>query len=157
VRLIDFGIAKAIGRANISREGQLKGKIAYMAPEQIQRGVVNRRTDVYGASVLLWELLVGEQLFEGEGEGMILGRVLDDVVPSPSSLRAGLAERLDAITLKGLDRQQDRRFASALEMMRELESVLRPAGAREIGEWVESLAHESLEERRARVARIEGG
>jgi ABC-type branched-subunit amino acid transport system ATPase component len=160
VRLIDFGIAKAVGRSNISREGQLKGKIAYMAPEQIQRGVVNRRTDVYGAAVLLWELLVGEQLFEGEGEGMILGRVLDDVVSPPSSLRMelrGLGERLDSITLKGLDRQQDRRFESALEMVRELEKVLRPAGAREIGEWVESLAKESLAERRGRVARIEGG
>jgi ABC-type multidrug transport system ATPase subunit len=157
VRLIDFGIAKAIGRSNVSREGQLKGKIAYMAPEQIQRGVVNRSTDVYGASVLLWELLAGEQLFDGEGEGMILGRVLDDVVPPPSSLHAGLAEPLDAITLKGLDRRQDRRFESALAMVRELETVLRPAGPREIGEWVEALAKENLAERRARVARIEGG
>ena len=128
-----------------------------MAPEQIQRGVVNRRTDVYGASVLLWELLVGEQLFEGEGEGMILGRVLDDVVPPPSSLRAGLPAGIDAITLQGLERQQDRRFESALAMVRELETVLRPAGPREIGEWVETLAKESLAERRARVARIEGG
>ncbi len=157
VRLIDFGIAKAIGRSNVSREGQLKGKVAYMAPEQIQRGTVNRQTDVYGASVLLWELLTGEQLFEGEGEGMILGRVLDDVVFAPSSVRdvGPIGPRLDAITLKGLDRVQDLRFASALEMARELETVLRPASAREVGEWVESLAKESLAERRERVGRIE--
>ena len=163
VRLIDFGIAKALGRCNVSRDGQLKGKIAYMAPEQIRRGAVNRRTDVYGASVLLWELIAGEQLFDGEGEGMILGRVLDDEVLPPCSLRSDLSglgdtpAKLDSITLKGLERQQDRRFESALAMERELEGLLRPAGPHEIGAWVESLAKDKLEERRARVARIERG
>jgi len=88
---------------------------------------------------------------------MILGRVLDDVVPPPSSLRPGLPAGLDALTLKGLDRQQGRRFDSALAMVAELETVLRPAGLREIGEWVEALAKDELAERRARVARIEGG
>jgi serine/threonine-protein kinase len=134
VRLIDFGIAKALGRCNVSRDGQLKGKIAYMAPEQIRRGAVNRRTDVYGASVL-----------------------------PPCSLRSDLSglgdtpAKLDSITLKGLERQQDRRFESALAMERELEGLLRPAGPHEIGAWVESLAKDKLEERRARVARIERG
>ena len=73
-----------------------------------------------------------------------LGRVLDDVVPAPSTLRAGVAEGLDAITLKGLERQQDKRFATALEMVRELEKVIRPAGAREIGEWVEGNLRDPL-------------
>jgi ABC-type multidrug transport system ATPase subunit len=129
VRLIDFGIAKAAGRRNASRNGQLKGKIAYVAPEQINGGAVNRRTDVYGASVLLWELLTGERLFDGETEGMILGRVLDDPVPPPSSLRAELPAALDAITLRGLDRAPERRFETAREMARALERALRPATA----------------------------
>jgi ABC-type multidrug transport system ATPase subunit len=155
VRVIDFGIAKAAGRCNASRDGQLKGKIAYMAPEQIQRGIVNRRTDVYGASVLLWELLTGERLFDGEAEGMILGRVLDDIVPPPSSLRADLPIGLDAITLRGLDRAQERRFESARAMAGELERLVRPVTAQEIGEWVQSLAHASIEVRRRKLALLE--
>jgi len=154
-RLIDFGIAKAASRRNASRNGQLKGKIAYMAPEQIQRGRIDLRTDVYGASVLLWELLTGERLFDGETEGMILGRVLDDPVPRPGSLRAGVPADLDAITLRGLDRAQDRRFESARAMARALEAAVTPASAEEIADWVQSLAWLSLAERRDRLARLE--
>ncbi len=154
-RVIDFGIAKAESRSNVSREGQLKGKLPYMAPEQIQRGVVNRRTDVYGASVLLWELLTGERLFEGEAEGMILGRILDDEVPAPSTLRSQVPPALDALTLRGLAREQDERFESARAMALELEKVVRPATAVEVGEWVQSLAEASLHDRRQILARLE--
>jgi ABC-type multidrug transport system ATPase subunit len=155
VRVIDFGIAKAAGRYNVSREGQLKGKLPYMAPEQVQRAVVNRRTDVYGASVLLWELLTGERLFDGEAEGLILGRILDDPVPAPSTLRDRLPSELDAITLRGLDRAQERRFETAREMAIELEKAVRPATAVEIGEWVQWLAETSLGERRQKLALLE--
>jgi serine/threonine-protein kinase len=155
VRVIDFGIAKAAGRYNVSREGQLKGKLPYMAPEQVQRGVVNRRTDVYGASVLLWELLTGERLFDGEGEGMILGRILDDEIPPPSTLAHLQPEGLDAITLRGLDRVQERRFETARAMALELEKAVRPATAIEIGEWVQSLAGASLADRRQKLAALE--
>jgi serine/threonine protein kinase/ABC-type uncharacterized transport system YnjBCD ATPase subunit len=154
-RLIDFGIAKAESRSNVSREGQLKGKLPYMAPEQIQRGVVNRRTDVYGASVLLWELLTGERLFDGEAEGMILGRILDDEVPAPSTLRSTVPPGLDGITLRGLARDQDERFDSARAMALELEKEVRPATAVEVAEWVASLAQASLDERRQMLARLE--
>src|SRR5690606_10311753 len=75
-RVIDFGVAKASGRSTVSTSGQLKGKIAYMAPEQVKGRGVTHLTDVYGASVCLWELLTGERLFEGENQGDILGRVL---------------------------------------------------------------------------------
>jgi serine/threonine-protein kinase len=155
VRLIDFGIAKAAGRRNASRKGQLKGKIAYIAPEQLQGGSVTRRTDVYGAAVLLWELVAGERLFDGETEGIIFGRVLDDEVPPPSSLRGDLPAGLDAVTLRGLDRDAERRFASAREMARELEAVVRPATAEEIGEWVQTLAGTALAERREMLARLD--
>jgi ABC-type branched-subunit amino acid transport system ATPase component len=155
VRLIDFGVAKAAGRRGVSRTGQLKGKIAYMAPEQLQRGNVCRRTDVYAASVLLWELLTGEHLFDGETEGLVLGRVLDDVVPAPSSLRSGLPAGLDAIVLRGLDRNRDRRFASARDMARALEAVVTPAASDDVAQWVQSLAGAQLAARRATLTRLE--
>jgi serine/threonine-protein kinase len=154
-RVIDFGIAKAAGRSNVSREGQLKGKLPYMAPEQIQGGVVNARTDVYGAAVLLWELLVGARLFQAEGEPAILGLVLSHPVPAPSALRPEVPPALDAIALRGLDRVQAQRFDSAREMALELESCFRVATAAEIGDWVQSIADRSLAERRLKLARLE--
>jgi ABC-type branched-subunit amino acid transport system ATPase component len=154
-RLCDFGVAKAIGRHTASRTGQLKGTIAYMAPEQIQGTGVDRRTDVYGAAVLLWELLAGERLFDGESEGLVLGRVLDDRVPTPSSLRPELPRALDAIALRGLDRTRARRFASAAEMAAALEAAVRPSGVDEVGAWVRTIAAPALAERAERLARLE--
>src|SRR5207247_8656477 len=58
--VIDFGVAKAAGRAQITRDGQLKGKLSYMAPEQLRGGFVDRRVDVFGASIVLWETLTGQ-------------------------------------------------------------------------------------------------
>jgi eukaryotic-like serine/threonine-protein kinase len=154
-RLIDFGIAKAAGRSSVSRDGQLKGKIAYMAPEQIRRGEVTYRTDIYGASVILWELLTGERLFDGETQGIILGRVLDDPVEAPSELRDGLPRSLDALTLKGLDRDPQRRFESARAMAAELEAAITPATPAQVGEWVESLAQAELLQRHDKLLRME--
>jgi serine/threonine-protein kinase len=154
-RLCDFGVAKAIGRHTASRHGQLKGTIAYMAPEQIHGAGVDRRPDVYGAAVVLWELLAGERLFDGESDGLVLGRVLDDRVPPPSSLRGGLPPALDAITLRGLDRTPARRFASAADMAAALEAAVRPAGVDEVGAWVRALAAGALAERDDRLARLE--
>jgi serine/threonine-protein kinase len=153
--LIDFGVAKAAGRISVSRDGQVKGKIPYMAPEQLRGGRVTPRTDSYGASVILWELLVGERLFEGETEGIVLGRVLDDPVPSPSQFRPDLPAKLDAVVLRGLDRNPDARFESARVMARELEALVRPATAGDVGEWVQTLAHVALAERRATLSRME--
>jgi serine/threonine-protein kinase len=139
----------------VSREGQLKGKLPYMAPEQIQGGTINARTDVYGASVLLWELLVGARLFQADGEANIMSLVLNHPVPAPSSLRPDVPPTLDAITLRGLDRSEDRRFETAKEMALELEKACRLATAAEIGTWVQSIAESSLADRRFKVSRLE--
>jgi serine/threonine-protein kinase len=154
-RLIDFGVAKAAGRISVSRDGQVKGKIPYMAPEQLRGGRVTPRTDTYGAAVILWELLTGERLFEGETEGLVLGRVLDDPVPGPSQLRPDLPPKLDGTVLRGLDRNPDSRFDSARVMAREIEALVRPATAAEVGEWVQDLAQTALAERRATLSRME--
>src|SRR3984957_18438497 len=82
-RVLDFGIAKAAGRSHTTRDGQLKGKFRYMAPEQIRDGPVSAQTDVYAASVVLWELLTGEPLFKGSNDAAIVARVLEGVVAAP--------------------------------------------------------------------------
>jgi serine/threonine-protein kinase len=154
-RLIDFGIAKAAGRSSVSRDGQLKGKIPYMAPEQIQGGVINHRTDIYGAAVILWELLTGERLFDGDTQGIILGRVLDDIVHKASEFNALVSPELDALTLRGLSRNSSRRFDSARAFALELEALVRPAMPAEVSEWVLTNARASLAQRSEKLARME--
>ncbi len=83
-RVLDFGIAKAAGRLQSTRDGELKGKLSYMPPEQLRREPLGRRGDVYSAAVVLWETLTGERLFGGDDEGGIVTRVLMGKVQAPS-------------------------------------------------------------------------
>ncbi|HZO14448.1 MAG TPA: serine/threonine-protein kinase [Polyangiaceae bacterium] len=153
-RVLDFGIAKARGRLQTTREGQVKGKLAYMAPEQIKRGEVNRRTDVFAAGIVLWETLTGTRLFTGENEGHVITNLLERVVPPPSSLRPGISDALDAIVLRALERDPEARFATAREFALSLDrcGLASPAT---VGHWVEEAARDVLETRAARVGEIE--
>jgi hypothetical protein len=91
-RLLDFGVAKAAGRMQESRSGEIKGKLAYMAPEQV-RGDADRRTDVYSTSVILWEGLTGRRLFRGDNDAMLVYEVLEGKVESPRCGYPGGARR----------------------------------------------------------------
>jgi serine/threonine-protein kinase len=158
--LIDFGIAKAAGRAQVTREGQLKGKLAYMAPEQLKGstggGKVDRRADVFGAAVVFWEMLTGQRLFDGEDEGEIYGKVLRAEVVKPSKVAGGDREKTDAIVLKGLARTPDKRYPTARAMALAIEETLPLAPASQVGQWVERLGGEGLAERARRIAEVEG-
>src|SRR6202020_1325470 len=93
-RVLDFGVAKARGRAQTTRVGQLKGKLAYMAPEQL-RGKVTRRSDVFAASVVLWEALTGTRLFKGDDEGGVINTILHEPIPSPRQYAPQLTPELE--------------------------------------------------------------
>jgi serine/threonine-protein kinase len=153
-RMLDFGVAKARGQLQTTREGQVKGKLAYMAPEQIKSGEVSRRTDVFAAGIVLWETLTGQRLFRGENEGHLITRVLAAPIPAPSTLRTEVDAHLDAIVLRALDRDPEVRFATTRAFALALEEggVATPSA---VGEWVEETAHDTLAERAARVAAIE--
>jgi serine/threonine-protein kinase len=122
-RVLDFGVAKAAGRIQTTREGQLKGKLAYMAPEQTG-GSVGRTTDVYAASVVLWEALTGRRLFAGNNEGEVLRRVLEARIVPPSRHASGIPRALDKLTLQGLSFDPARRFPTARDMARALEDAV---------------------------------
>jgi serine/threonine-protein kinase len=154
-RVLDFGIAKAAGRIQTTRDGQLKGKVAYMPPEQI-RGAVCQASDIYAAAVVLWEALAGRRLFGGDDPAEVLDKVLHMQVPPPSTMTPGLPPGLDALVLRGLDRDAAARFTSAREMARALEKIGKPQPRAEVGAWVEEVAREKLSHRAASVARIEG-
>lgn len=153
-RVTDFGIAKAAARASSTRDGRLKGKLAYMAPEQIQRRRLDRRVDVFAASVMIWELLAGERLFAAEDAGAVVGRILyEDVTP----LRQRAPEipiELEAVLMKGLSKNPDDRFATTRDMATALEAF-RPARASDVAAWVASKVGPILRSRAERVTEIE--
>jgi serine/threonine-protein kinase len=153
-RVLDFGVAKAAGRMQTTREGQLKGKLAYMAPEQIG-GEVTRQTDVYAAAIVLWEALTAQRLFTGDNEGQILSKVLSGEHMPPSALAPELPPELDAVVLRGLARQPAHRYATAREFAIALERCCGIASPTEVGEWVESMAHGALTKRAEKIAEIE--
>jgi eukaryotic-like serine/threonine-protein kinase len=154
-RLLDFGVAKAAGRAQSTRDGQVKGKVAYMAPEQVQGQPLTRRTDIFAASVVLWEILTGRRLFFGDSDADSLRRVLNDEVPVPSSIVPELPPELDRVVMRGLERDASKRYATAHDMALDLGACLPPAPAAAIGEWVERTAATELNERASRIAAIE--
>ena len=164
-RLLDFGVAKAAGRLQTTREGQLKGKLAYMAPEQLRGEAVTRRSDLYAAAVVLWEMLVGQRLFRAGDEGATVTRVLmGDVRPPSKAARDHRApadvqalERLDAVVMRGLDRDPSKRFETAHDMAVALERCVAPASAAEVARWLEQAAGPALARRAAAIATLESG
>ena len=154
-RVADFGIAKAAGRVQTTREGEVKGKAAYMAPEQLRGEAIDRRADVYAASIVLWELVTGKRLFLGATQAETVLKALEQRVARPRSLVAGVPPALDEVVMRGLARLPEDRFQTALEMATALESAVRPATAREVGAWLDALAGDALHERAQRVASIE--
>jgi serine/threonine-protein kinase len=154
-RVLDFGIARAVGRLHqTTQDGRLKGKLAYMAPEQVA-GVVGRTTDVYGAAVVLWEALTGQGLFRGENEAALLQRVLLGCSVPPSAFAPDLPPVLDAVTMRGLSLDPAKRFPTARDMARALEEAVPPATTSRVGDWVEAVAKETLVGRSTRIASIE--
>jgi len=154
-RVVDFGVAKAAVRFHTTRDNQIKGKLPYMSPEQLRGEDVDRRTDVYSVGVLLWELLTGQRLFTASNQAAIFGAVLEQAVPAPSRVVASIPPELDRLVLAALAKQRDKRPSSARELAVELESAVRPATQREVGDWVHSIAGDVLERRAGRVAEIE--
>jgi serine/threonine-protein kinase len=153
-RVVDFGIAKATGRLQDTTDGSIKGKLPYMAPEQLKRRPVSRRVDVYAAAVVLWETLAGSRLFQADNNGAMIAQILQGNVPPPSTV-ASVPAAVDAIVARATARDPAVRFATALEMAQELEAAVPPASPRELGEWVQHLAHEAIDERAALLRAVE--
>lgn len=155
VRVVDFGIAIAAGRSHRTASGVLKGKLRYMAPEQVMLEAVDRRTDVYAASVVLWELLAGRGLFAGESEWQVAEQIRNGNTPPPSSFNSEVSPALDQIVQKGCATKREDRFPTAGDMAEALIAAAPCAIGRTVGKFVESLARESLSERRRWVEKAE--
>ncbi len=120
-RVADFGIAKAAARASVTATGQVKGKLAYMAPEQLRGAPIDRRIDVFAAAIVLWEMLTGRRLFAADSEAEVTGRVLNAQIEPPSAHAPDIPPALDAALLRALSRTVEDRTASARAFADELE------------------------------------
>jgi serine/threonine-protein kinase len=128
-RITDFGVARAASRLTATRVGQLKGKIAYMAPEQA-RGEedVDRRADVFAAGVVVWEALAHRRLFKAASEAGTLSRVLNDPLPHLHEVAPHVDPGVCAVIMQALDRDRDRRLADCARFADALERAAAAAG-----------------------------
>ncbi len=128
VKLLDFGIAKALGDTNEpSKGGTMKGKYAYMAPEQTEAASVDHRVDIFACGIVLHEVLTGRRLFKGQNDVQTIERVRRCEVPPPSQQNPDVPPELDAVVLKALARRPEDRWQTAGEMADALDDVVHAA------------------------------
>ncbi len=126
-RITDFGVARASSRLTSTAHGKLKGKLAYMAPEQTRGDELDRRTDLFAMGVIVWEVLCGKRLFKADSEAATLQRILVEPIRPPSEVNGAIPKCFDPVVLKALDRNQDKRFQTAADMIDALEAAAREA------------------------------
>ncbi len=124
VKLVDFGIAKAALSSTETEVGVLKGKVAYMSPEQAMAGPIDQRSDLFAMGIVLWELLTRQRLMTGDSAAATLHRLLNSAIPAVSSVRTDIDPELDAIVAKALEKDPKYRFQTAIEMRDALEGYL---------------------------------
>ena len=124
VKIIDFGVAKALEKESQTESGVLKGKFAYMSPEQADGELLDSRSDIFSAGTLLWELLTMERLFKRKGNQETLKAVRKAKVAAPSDKRREIPRGVDQIVLKALKKKRTARYERASEMAEDLNRVL---------------------------------
>lgn len=157
VKVLDFGIAKASSSSTNTATGVVKGKIAYMAPEQMVAEGVDRRADVYSVGCMLWALATGRKLWKDTSDVQILRAVLHGEVAPPRSVNPECDEELDRIVMKALAAHREHRYQSALELQDDLERYCDaraiPTRQKQIGEYVAGLFSNTRAELKALVER----
>jgi serine/threonine protein kinase len=126
VKLLDFGIAKALGEPEVERTGHgvFKGKLSYIAPERIKDLPVDGRADLFALGTVLWEMLAGRRLFRGKSDFETLKNVAEMEVPPPSSIRADVPPELDRIVARALARDPAERYPTGQALADDLDQVL---------------------------------
>jgi serine/threonine-protein kinase len=126
-----------------------------MAPEQLQAKGVERRTDIFAAGIVLWEALTGRRLFDAEEASEVLRMILSEEIPPPSAVVPSIPRNVDETVMKALIRDPSKRYQTAREFAIALEDAMHLASPREIGEWVEKVAGDTLLRREQTLAEIE--
>lgn len=125
VKLIDFGIAKAAGKLTRTQAGSIKGKMGYMAPEQVAGKDIDRRSDIFALGICLWEALTLQRLFQAQNEYLVIQQIRSSEIAAPSSVSPLVPPELDRIDLKALAKDPKERYANAQEFEADLRAFAR--------------------------------
>jgi serine/threonine protein kinase len=150
IKLIDFGIAKAAGKASKTQAGILKGKFGYMSPEQVRGLPIDRRSDIFSVGIVLYELLTGERLFMGESDFSTLEKVRNVEILAPSSYNKTIPEELERIALKALAKDPEDRYQNAIDLHDDLQAFLYTKGElysrKDLAAWMKKMFPAEIEE-----------
>ncbi len=155
-RITDFGVARAASRLTATRVGQLKGKIAYMAPEQATGSEeIDRRADVFSAGVVVWEALAQKRLFKAENEAATLSRVIAEPVPLLFQIAPHVSKEVSGVVMRSLDRDREKRYATCAAFADALEAAAalkdKVASPRELAAYVNEVMGEEIAQQRDNV------
>ena len=148
IKLVDFGIAKAAGRASGTQAGILKGKFGYMSPEQVRGLPVDRRSDIFAVGICLYELITGERLFRGASDFSTLEKVRNVEILPPTTFNRRIPEELEQIMLRALEGDADERYPSAVDLHDDLQAFLYSSGnfcsRKDLASWIRGAFAEEL-------------
>jgi serine/threonine-protein kinase len=153
-RVLDFGVAKAANRLHTTRGGEIKGKISYMPPEQLEGHAVDCRADIYSMGLVLFEMLTGERMFRTHEEVASIARILRNEIVLPGSIDPALAA-WDPLIRRATAKDPAQRFPTARAMAIDVERVVGVASTVEVADLVEHLAGDTIKLRTQRIAEIE--
>ncbi|MEW5854850.1 MAG: serine/threonine-protein kinase [Myxococcota bacterium] len=151
-KVVDFGIAKVAGGGQRTRTGVMKGKVAYMAPEQMRAEAVDARSDLFALGVVAWEVTAGRRMFPNKSDVEIISAVMTGQLPRPSDVVPAYPQALERVVMRALAADPAQRFQTGNEMAAALEEVLAAVPASEKPEpaaYVESLIGDAVRERLA--------
>lgn len=156
VKVLDFGIAKAANQIEQTRAGEIKGKLSYMSPEQCMGKSLDCRSDLFSLGVVLYEWLTGFKLFTGDSEVAILKSITEGKIYAPSYFKADIPEAVEAILMKALEKDREKRYQTAWDMQYDLDQFLSqyeftPSNIH-LSNFLKQLFNDELEEEKARLA-----
>jgi serine/threonine protein kinase len=123
VKVVDFGVAKAAHNSQETRSGTVKGKIAYLSPEQCRGRAIDRRSDLFSLGIVLWEMLTTERLFRHPSDFEAMAAIVNEPTPPPSSRRPEVPPEVDQVVLRLLAKEPDERYATAADLLEDLEHL----------------------------------
>jgi serine/threonine-protein kinase len=161
VKVLDFGIAKAEGRATQTKAGMVKGKFAYMSPEQCTGEGIDRRTDIFALGIILFELCTSRRLFKRNSTFETYEAIIKCEVPDPSTVSASVSKPVAAVILKTLSRKKEDRFPNAEAMQEALELAMRRSTIRgkstDLARFLENNFSDQIKEQEELIRRLESG
>ncbi len=154
VKLVDFGVAKATGRAsNETSAGQLKGKVPYMSPEQARGGMVDRRTDIFAMGIVLYKLTTGLHPFLGENDLVTMRNIISRPLLPPRVKNPGFPQDVEQVLIKCLQKDPEKRYQTMAELGQAVERTITGMSTAEddIGTYVRGIMGDRGAKRRAAV------